>query len=194
MTWRPIPLNGLYPQPWRNGLGTSREIAAGRGWSVGLAELEQDAPFSDYPGMDRIFTPIQGDPPPELAFAGGPFTPCPLLIPFAFPGDVPTLSRIPARGRAFNVIVARDHWRAAVEIRRTAAGQAVAPVPADIALLHVIEGGLTDGSGPGDSLLGPGPPVVAARDSLIAVVTLTGWTLPADRERPAQTPGLRNDR
>jgi environmental stress-induced protein Ves len=180
--WTLIPATSLVAAPWRNGLGTSRDIAKqpgptpdSLGWTVSIADLQHDAPFSDYPHGDRIFTPIAGDPPPQLAFSGGPFEPCPLLIPKPFPGDVPTLSRIPAPGRAFNVIIDRRHYRASVAVPSLAAGDSVHTPAAAHVLVHCLSGRLAIAGellGPGDSILGTGPgtPGAAAEDGIAIVV------------------------
>ena len=167
----------LVATPWRNGMGTTRDVAtllAPDGtlrWQVSIADLVQDAPFSHYGAADRIFTPIAGDPPPELAFNGGPFEPCPLLVPKPFPGDVPTQSRIPAPGRAFNVITARAHWSAEVTVLTLAEGHtAAAPI------LYCHTGRLTHGAGtltPGDTLLAPDDPATATEPTVLIAVTLT---------------------
>ena len=53
--------------PWRNGLGTTREIALGPGaaadrfaWRVSIATVERPCPFSPYPGYDRTIMVIEG--------------------------------------------------------------------------------------------------------------------------------------
>lgn len=50
----------LQPQPWRNGGGTTREIAVAPGdghpfpaWRLSLATIATDGPFSTFPGVDR---------------------------------------------------------------------------------------------------------------------------------------------
>lgn len=190
MSWRLIPGASLVPTPWRNGLGTSRDIVSVHEgdallWQVGLAELERDAPFSHYPMMDRIFTPVAGDPPPELAFSGGPFEPCPLLAPRPFPGDVPTLSRIPSPGRAFNVIVARGRLAAAVHVLRPAAGTKVQPTGAEVTVVHCLSGTVASGltrAGPGDTLVGAGP-FTAAEASVVIRVAIRPVT-PGRNTRP----------
>ncbi len=168
--WTLVPGGSLETVPWRNGLGTSTNIVTrlhpptsdAEGallWQVGIAALERDAPFSHYPHMERIFTPIAGDPPPELAFHGGPFAPCPLLVPQAFGGDWPTLSRIPAPGRAFNVIVDRRSLEAAVTVLRPAAGEALTLPAAAHVVVHCLAGAITledQRLEAGDSLVGEG--------------------------------------
>ncbi len=168
--WVPIPAATLVAAPWRNGLGISHDIIRRPGWTVSIADLERDAPFSDYPGMDRIFTPIAGDPPPELAFRGGPFEPCPLLVPKPFPGDIPTLSRIPAPGRAFNVITERGKANATVTVLHLAAGDTVPTPDGACVLWHCLTGSLVIAGhtlAQGDSILGfgasqPGPKATQA--------------------------------
>jgi environmental stress-induced protein Ves len=44
---------------WRNGLGFTRELVDDpAGWRLSVADLEVDAVFSDFEGMDRIFLPL----------------------------------------------------------------------------------------------------------------------------------------
>ena len=165
-TWSHIPAASLVAGRWRNGMGESRDIAAGRGpdgrpsWQVSLAELERDTPFSDYPGWDRIFTPVAGDPPPSLSFNGGPFQPCPLLVPHRFAGDWQTLARIPAPGRAFNVLLDRARHSARVAVLHLAASDPVSVPDATEFVLHCLDAAVAFGGqavGPGDSLAGRGP-------------------------------------
>ncbi|MEO7073091.1 MAG: HutD family protein [Rhodanobacter sp.] len=54
-------------QPWRNGLGRTREIAvqtspaaAGFRWRVSVAEVDGAAPFSIFPGIDRSIVLLEG--------------------------------------------------------------------------------------------------------------------------------------
>jgi environmental stress-induced protein Ves len=52
------------PAPWRNGAGATRELAARRDpagrllWRISLASLDRDAPFSTFPGLDRLFVAL----------------------------------------------------------------------------------------------------------------------------------------
>lgn len=155
----------LVPVPWRNGLGVTRDVETvlhpdgSLRWQVSIADLVQDAPFSHFEGIDRVFTPIAGDPAPELAFEGGQFEACPLLVPKRFPGDVPTLSRIPAPGRAFNALADRRHHAIDVQVLRPGAGQRIAIPPASVVVLHCHAGSVGLGPErlePGDSAIGPG--------------------------------------
>ena len=64
-----IPANEYRRERWRNGLGWTREIhahaAAGSpddwAWRLSIAEIEQDAPFSAFPGIDRELVLLSGN-------------------------------------------------------------------------------------------------------------------------------------
>lgn len=92
--------------PWKNGLGETREIASGGPsggeWRASLATLSRSAPFSAFPGKDRIFTNV-GDAALTLSFDGeekriGPNR------PFPFAGELTPTSRLDAPSSAFNMI------------------------------------------------------------------------------------------
>jgi hypothetical protein len=60
-----IHLDDVPPQPWRNGGGQTRELLTwpgGGDWQlrISLADIEQDGPFSAFPGVIRWFTVVQG--------------------------------------------------------------------------------------------------------------------------------------
>ena len=63
-----IPANEYRRERWRNGRGWTREIhahaAAGSpddwAWRLSIAEIEQDAPFSAFPGIDRELVLLSG--------------------------------------------------------------------------------------------------------------------------------------
>ena len=54
---RVVPANEYRRERWRNGAGWTREIAAepahGWAWRLSIAEIEQDAPFTRFEGIDR---------------------------------------------------------------------------------------------------------------------------------------------
>jgi environmental stress-induced protein Ves len=44
---------------WRNGLGLTRQLVDDpAGWRLSVAELQGDAAFSEFAGMDRVFLPL----------------------------------------------------------------------------------------------------------------------------------------
>ncbi|AJC48134.1 HutD/Ves family protein [Xanthomonas sacchari] len=64
---RVIPANEYRRERWRNGLGWTREIlrlpAFGDDWllRLSIAEIEQDAAFSAFPGVDRELVLLRGN-------------------------------------------------------------------------------------------------------------------------------------
>ncbi|GAA3932871.1 HutD/Ves family protein [Luteimonas lutimaris] len=65
---RVISANEYRREHWRNGLGWTREIHAQRAapdadwdWRLSIAEIERDAPFSAFPGVDRELVLLRGN-------------------------------------------------------------------------------------------------------------------------------------
>jgi uncharacterized protein len=64
-----IPANEYRRERWRNGLGWTREIhaqaAIGKpgdwAWRLSIAEIEHDAPFSAFPGVERELVLLSGN-------------------------------------------------------------------------------------------------------------------------------------
>jgi uncharacterized protein len=111
--------------PWRNGLGTSWDIAsdpadAGMddfGWRFATARIDADVPFSVYPEVARIFTLIEG-PGLELAFGTGRKLKVDrLFVPHPFACDVPTMCTLSSGPcMALNLFTRRGMWEAQAEI------------------------------------------------------------------------------
>lgn len=63
-----IPFAGLSPAPWKNGGGSTIEIAIGPleagfddfDWRVSLATIAEDGAFSQFPGVDRTLALVDG--------------------------------------------------------------------------------------------------------------------------------------
>jgi environmental stress-induced protein Ves len=85
--WRRIPAGAFRPMPWRNGGGTTWEIARGRlddgpdgdwHWRFSMAEIAADGPFSVFPHIDRWLAVVAGEgialtidqAPPRLLHCG----------------------------------------------------------------------------------------------------------------------------
>lgn len=65
MTVRLLPLADVAPTPWRNGKGTTRELIAwpdAQSWTLrfSVADIENDGPFSPWPGVVRDFCVLDG--------------------------------------------------------------------------------------------------------------------------------------
>ena len=61
-----IPANDYRRARWKNGLGWTREIACspetgGWDWRVSIAEIERDAEFSSFPGIERELVLLSGN-------------------------------------------------------------------------------------------------------------------------------------
>ena len=176
----------LSPKPWRNGHGVTRDILAGSeggaDWLVSLAELERDAPFSSYPGVDRTFTLVAGGPV-RFLFEDGGVLACPPLVPILFPGERPLACRLetaPGFGptRALNVFVDRGRFTAGVAVMRLADGHA-ARLPPGTTALYCVEGRAAAEDAlltPGDALVGEsatvraeGAPATLLRVAVVAI-------------------------
>lgn len=63
-----IPFAGLHPVPWKNGGGSTTEIAIDPSdasfddfaWRISLATIANDGPFSVFPGVDRTLALVEG--------------------------------------------------------------------------------------------------------------------------------------
>jgi environmental stress-induced protein Ves len=128
--------------PWRNGGGTTREIAArplGAGtdsfdWRVSLAEVSGDGPFSVFPGADRILTVVEGAGM-DLTVGGALRRVGARYVPWYFPGDLPTDCELLAGPVVnLNVMYRRGRASAAVAVVR---GERRIPVPARAVVLAV---------------------------------------------------------
>ena len=63
---RVIPANEYRRERWSNGLGWTREIARSPGngdwtWRLSIAEIEQEAAFSWFPGAERVLVLLEGN-------------------------------------------------------------------------------------------------------------------------------------
>jgi environmental stress-induced protein Ves len=127
--------------PWRNGLGTTTELAredaeTGFLWRVSRADVSADGPFSNFPGIDRVLFLLSGNGL-KLAFAGREAV---LNAPYAcaeFAGDEPVFcTLLDGPCRDFNIMVDRARARAKIAIAHS-------PFSAHAAartLLHVLQG------------------------------------------------------
>lgn len=53
-------LHATLPQPWRNGGGSTRELARGPAWRISVADVASDGPFSVFPDQQRLSVVIEG--------------------------------------------------------------------------------------------------------------------------------------
>ncbi|WP_269716751.1 HutD/Ves family protein [Caulobacter sp. NIBR2454] len=109
--------------PWKNGGGMTAEIVARPvgsdldtlEWRASLARIEQDGPFSSFPGVDRVLAVVEGQL--KLSLAGGsPVTADSTTSPLRFQGEM-DIGAQPSEGGAsvLNILVRRDRWQAVAE-------------------------------------------------------------------------------
>ncbi len=123
--------------PWKNGGGTTQEIAcwpAGAGledfgWRVSIASIAQAGPFSRFAGIDRSIMLLEGDGV-RLRSADGAIDH--LLDaphrPFAFSGDTALdCTLLGGASSDFNVMTRRGAWRAEVRVLDGATALEAAP-------------------------------------------------------------------
>ncbi len=144
-------LNQIAPSPWKNGGGSTREIAcwpqgAGMdsfGWRVSVATIAQAGPFSAFPGIDRQIMLLEGDGVQLVsATAGINHTLQQRWQPFAFSGDAALdCSLLGGTSTDFNVMTRRGRWAAEVLLHdvETQPGRSAA------GLCMVLQGSFTQG-------------------------------------------------
>jgi environmental stress-induced protein Ves len=130
--------------PWRNGRGSTTELAAGPAgapldafdWRLSIAEVTGDATFSPFPGCDRIITVIAGEGM-ALEVDGRPHRLLPLR-PFGFAGEARVAGRLlGGPTRAFNLMLRRRACAGAVEL---VPEDGAALGAGEMALVHVVRG------------------------------------------------------
>jgi uncharacterized protein len=123
-----VELDGVTPQPWRNGGGVTHELLAwppgsGTDWllRVSVATIESDGPFSAFPGMQRCFAVLEGAGV-VLGFADGERKLTPESPPLAFDGAAaPRCRLIDGSTRDLNLMGRASAGR--IEMRVAGAGE-----------------------------------------------------------------------
>lgn len=108
------PIASVPKEPWRNGGGMTRTLAAGSDqWRISLAEIERDGPYSRFEGISRTSLIIRGR---GVALRGAYASV--VLKPFEaveFDGDVAWNARlIDGPVTALNVMSTRGRYRVGV--------------------------------------------------------------------------------
>ena len=81
--------------PWKNGGGSTTEIAIGPAgasleafdWRVSMARVASDGPFSDFAGVDRTLAVVKGNGLVLTTGENAPVTLSSGADPVSFPGD-----------------------------------------------------------------------------------------------------------
>lgn len=130
IAWTRFDLATVPPSPWKNGGGSTREIAywpEGAAsekfdWRISVATIAKAGPFSVFAGIDRSITLLDGDGV-ALKSANGAVDHRldTALVPFAFSGDeLVDCALLGGESTDFNVMVRRATARANVTVLRAA--------------------------------------------------------------------------
>lgn len=176
MSFHVIRATDVQPQPWKNGMGVTREIArfptrAGNEdflWRVSVAEVDSAAPFSEFPGIDREIVLLDGDGftmTLDESLSHALTTP---FAPFAFPGEARVdVAMAGGATRDFNLMVRRAWGRGEVRVCRDSGSHV--PDPACV-LIYVAQGSVTTIDGnleAGDAWLPDRSPFELATGSVV---------------------------
>lgn len=133
-------------QPWKNGLGRTREIAIhpptangeNFAWRVSLAEVDSDAPFSRFPGVDRHLVLLQGDGFSMTLDGDRTHALTTPLVPFAFAGEADVQVHLQGGAtRDFNLMVRRTAGHGELKVWSEPGTH---QLPASTVLVHVAAG------------------------------------------------------
>ncbi|MEO6926230.1 MAG: HutD family protein [Rhodanobacter sp.] len=111
-------------QPWKNGLGRTRELAVERStadsddflWRVSIAEVDSAAPFSRFPGIDRHIVLLDGAGFTMTLDDSRTHALTTRFAPFAFPGEARVeVVLVDGATRDFNLMVQRGRLRGDVQ-------------------------------------------------------------------------------
>ena len=99
---RNTPYSGYRQMTWKNGGGTTTEIAilpseteTGEfDWHVSMAQVASDGWFSEFPGVDRTLAILAGNGIHLSVSAAAPVRAGPASDPYSFPADAPAFARL----------------------------------------------------------------------------------------------------
>lgn len=172
-------------KPWKNGLGRTRELAihplgAGMGdflWRVSVAEVESAAPFSAFPGIDRVIALLDGDGFTMKLDDGRTHALTTSCVPFAFPGEVGVdVALAGGACRDFNLMLRRGRAHGDIEVWRTTGTR---QADTAIVLVYCMRGRIDTGDGvlhAGDAWRPGSGALVLHRDALALAVRVESST------------------
>lgn len=145
-TFRPLPAAAGIRQPWANGRGATLELgrqtdARGLVWRLSRAQVTEDGPFSDLPGLTRILVLLDG-PGFDLVWTSQADTPprrhrLQPLEPVSFPGSpAPAAAGVLAPSADLNLMVRSD--LPPPSARLALPGPVISP-PAGLTILYALQ-------------------------------------------------------
>ncbi|MGY3039775.1 environmental stress-induced protein Ves [Rhodanobacter sp. TND4EL1] len=169
-------------QPWKNGLGRTREIAvhpAGAGiddfrWRVSIAEVDSGAPFSLFPGIDRQIVLLDGEGFTMMLGASRVHALTTPFVPFAFAGeDAVTVTLNGGPTRDFNLMVRRAQASSELQVCRVGGRH---PLDEGVVLVYCARGEIETVDGilqAGDSWLPGTREITLAADAVAFIIRVT---------------------
>ncbi|OOG51345.1 HutD family protein [Rhodanobacter sp. C01] len=149
-----IRLSDCPPQPWKNGLGSTREIAVhpdGAGsddflWRVSIAKVDSAAPFSSFPSIDRQIALLDGNGFTMTLDDGRVHALTTPFTPFAFAGEAKVaVTLIDGPTRDFNLMVRRAQAHGEIRVWQEPGTQM--PDPSTV-LVYCARGAIDTAEGP----------------------------------------------
>jgi environmental stress-induced protein Ves len=166
MSLRLIRFADLAEVPWKNGGGVTREIARADAagaliWRLSMADVATDGPFSDFAGLTRILTVVQGEGM-TLHGPGGDLDAAP-GVPVTFDGETPIVSRLKAGPlRDLNLIFDPARCTGTVRVLHGPGQHSHPCAPGATLGVLCMTGAVAIGAvrlGPGDTVLSDGAPL-----------------------------------
>jgi uncharacterized protein len=164
--------------PWKNGGGSTTEIAIGPAgasleafdWRVSMARVVSDGPFSDFAGIDRSLAVVKGNGLMLTIGEDAPVTLSSGAEPIHFSGDTPTSARLTAGEITdLNVMTRRGRFRH--RLLRIAKSTSCDFADDDIAIVLSIDGTTTITSDQDSITLDHGDAALLSR------ATMTGFRI-----------------
>lgn len=135
----PFEFASLPVTPWKNGGGETREIVSIASpdatflWRASIATIQQDGPFSPFPGVDRVITLLAGTPfwlrGEEISHY------LTLNAPWPFAGEWQLASQgVADCGLDFNIMTQRSRATSRVAVQTTTQR------PANVGIAYVLKG------------------------------------------------------
>ena len=147
-TYRLIKADQRTVVPWKNGGGTTTELAQGPAkasgqdwsWRISIANVEQSGPFSIFAGIDRISCVVDGNGM-DLRYEDGSVVSLEPNQPVTYDGGATVIGKLRSTPiRNFNVMVDRRFFRSAMRIVRGPDTETVQTTHRETVFIHMLQG------------------------------------------------------